>query len=213
MTDTSSPTAITVGGAKNLVRFSYEHIFESVPKRNEKGEIETDDNGKEIREYSLQIRIPKTDLVTKAQVDAAISAAGLDFHGKKWPAIKNSPLSKLCIRDGDKEAELKEDPTLVGQWFFNARTYKKPRVVGPRKNPTTQKFDQLPDGSVKSGDYGKVAVTFKGFDKKGGIGVSAQLGNIQFLLEGDPLGGQHAAESDFDDEDDFDGADSTESVL
>ena len=111
------------------------------------------------------------------------------------------------LRDGDVEADLKEDESIKGYWFFNARTRRKPRVVGPRKNAQTGRFDDLEDGDIKSGDYGRVGVSFYGFNE-GGIGVACALNNIQFLQVGDPLGGGRAAEEDFEDEEDYDGSDS-----
>lgn len=196
-------TSINVGSRDELCRLSYEHIFKSQLKRDKKGDPVLDDDGNKIREFGAQVRIPKEHKKTVAKVEAAIEAAGLEAFGDKWKALKKSKNTKFGLRDGDDEAEIKEDETLKGFWFFNAKSWSKPGVVGARKN-AAGKFDQLQEGSVKSGDWGKFAITFKGFDKDGGIGVRAQLNNFQFLKEGDPLGNKRSAEQDFDDEEGFD---------
>ena len=55
-----------------------------------------------------------------------------------------------------------------------------------------------------SGCYGKISVTFYGYNSNGNRGIAAGLGNIQKLKDGEPLGGRTNASDDFESEDDDD---------
>ena len=55
-----------------------------------------------------------------------------------------------------------------------------------------------------SGCYGKISVTFYGFNSNGNRGIAAGLGNIQKLKDGPALGGRANAADDFESEDDED---------
>lgn len=57
-----------------------------------------------------------------------------------------------------------------------------------------------------SGCYGRITVTFYGYNSNGNRGVAAGLGNIQKLKDGDSLGGRAKASEEFepvDDDEDF----------
>lgn len=55
----------------------------------------------------------------------------------------------------------------------------------------------LDQTEVYSGCYGRVSVTFYGFNSNGNRGVAAGLGNVQKLRDGDALGGRMRAEDEF----------------
>ena len=63
----------------------------------------------------------------------------------------------------------------------------------------------LDQSEVYSGCYGKISVTFYGYNSNGNRGIAAGLGNIQKLKDGESLGGRTSAADDFatEDEDDF----------
>ena len=63
----------------------------------------------------------------------------------------------------------------------------------------------LNQAEVYSGCYGRISVTFYGFNNNGNRGIAAGLGNIQKLRDGEPLGGRTRAADDFEteSEDDF----------
>lgn len=66
-------------------------------------------------------------------------------------------------------------------------------------------FFILDQSEVYSGCYGKISVTFYGYNSNGNRGIAAGLGNIQKLRDGESLGGRTSAADDFqtEDEDDF----------
>ena len=63
----------------------------------------------------------------------------------------------------------------------------------------------LDQSEVYSGCYGKISVTFYGYNSNGNRGIAAGLGNIQKLRDGESLGGRTSAADDFqtEEEDDF----------
>lgn len=72
-----------------------------------------------------------------------------------------------------------------------------------RENELDGILDQT---EVYSGCYGRITVTFYGYNSNGNRGVAAGLGNIQKLKDGDSLGGRAKASEEFepvDDDEDF----------
>ena len=63
----------------------------------------------------------------------------------------------------------------------------------------------LDQSEVYSGCYGRISVTFYGYNSNGNRGIAAGLGNIQKLKDGEPLGSRSNAAEDFDtvEDDDF----------
>ena len=61
----------------------------------------------------------------------------------------------------------------------------------------------LDQSEVYSGCYGKISVTFYGYNSNGNRGIAAGLGNIQKLRDGESLGGRTTAAEDFETEEDL----------
>lgn len=161
----------------NAVRISYAHIFEP-SSIIEGGQAK----------YSVSIIIPKTDieLVEKINnaVDAAISnAVSTKFNGK----MPTKASMKLPLKDGD----LKDDEAYKNSWYINCSSLTAPQIVDKNLNPI---FDK---NEVVSGDYCRVSINFGAYNVTGSKGVSAYLGNIQFIRKGEPLGGKASASTDF----------------
>ena len=155
------------------VRFSYVHVFE--PTAMEEGQT---------KKYSAAILIPKTDKVTvKAIKDAIQSALELGkskhFGGvlpKKWV----NPL-----RDGDEESD---EEIYAGHYFMNAKSIKRPVILGPDKELLTDKDE------FYSGCYGRAVINFYAYGN--GIpskGIAAGLESAMKTEDGDNLGGGGAS--------------------
>ena len=140
--------------------------------------------------YSVSCLIPKTDKETLSKLKAAIEAAKEEGKSSRWNGKIPSSL-KLPLRDGDEERG--DDTNYQGHIFLNATSKEPPQIVDRRKNPVT---DQ---SSVYSGCYCNVSINFYAFNVSGNRGVAAGLGNIQFVKDGERLGGKASADSDFDD--------------
>ncbi len=163
-----------------LVRFSYFNAF--------KPRLNTLSNKSE---FSTQILVPKSDVTTIAAIKAAISEAVTDKFGGKRPVGLRNPLKNGdAIVDEGATALGKE---YAGHYYFSAKASedKPPQIVDAEGQSilSAQEFG--------SGDYGRVSVTFYGYDQKVNKGVSAWLNNIQFLEKGEALDGRSTAEEDF----------------
>ena len=165
------------------VRFSYVTVFE--PRAIE---------GSDREKYSVSVLIDKNDTKTINAIEAAIEQAKKDSVSKwggKIPANLHLPL-----RDGDIDRP--DDEAYAGSYFFNANSRQAPQVVDAKVQPI------LDQSEVYSGCYGKISVTFYGYNANGNRGIAAGLGNIQKLRDGESLGGRSNAEDDFQTEDDED---------
>jgi len=168
---------ITIGTKENPVRFSYANVHQAVSV-----------NGSDLK-YSVSIIIPKSDKKTIKKVKDAIQKAtqeNKDKFGGKVPSNLKTPL-----RDGDVDRE--DDEAYADSYFINANSKIKPGIVDADLNPI---MDQ---SEFYSGCYGRVSLTFYGFNVNGNRGIAAGLQNIMKTDDGDPLGGRSSAEADFGD--------------
>lgn len=178
MNTNTNPTKVIVP-----CRFSYLHCWEPDSV-----------NGSEPK-YSVSAIIPKSDTKTVNAIKAAIEQAKNDSVSK-WGGKVPGNL-KLPLRDGDIDRP--DDEAYAGCYFFNANSRQAPQVVDSKVQPI------LDQSEVYSGCYGKISVTFYGYNSNGNRGIAAGLGNIQKLKDGESLGGRTSAADDFqtEDEDDF----------
>lgn len=163
-------------------RFSYLHCWEPDSV-----------NGGDPK-YSVSAIIPKSDAKTVNAIKAAIEQAKKDSVSK-WGGKVPANL-KLPLRDGDIDRP--DDEAYAGCYFFNANSRQAPQVVDSKVQPI------LDQSEVYSGCYGKISVTFYGYNSNGNRGIAAGLGNIQKLKDGESLGGRTSAADDFQTEDDED---------
>lgn len=163
-------------------RFSYLHCWEPDSV-----------NGGDPK-YSVSAIIPKSDTKTVNAIKAAIEQAKKDSVSK-WGGKVPANL-KLPLRDGDIDRP--DDEAYAGCYFFNANSRQAPQVVDSKVQPI------LDQNEVYSGCYGKISVTFYGYNSNGNRGIAAGLGNIQKLKDGESLGGRTSAADDFQTEDDED---------
>lgn len=178
MNTNTNPTKVIVP-----CRFSYLHCWEPDSV-----------NGSEPK-YSVSAILPKSDTKTVNAIKAAIEQAKKDSVSK-WGGKVPGNL-KLPLRDGDIDRP--DDEAYAGCYFFNANSRQAPQVVDSKVQPI------LDQSEVYSGCYGKISVTFYGYNSNGNRGIAAGLGNIQKLKDGESLGGRTSAADDFqtEDEDDF----------
>ncbi|ARD98865.1 hypothetical protein V425_04185 [Lactococcus lactis RTB018] len=164
-------------------RLSYAHLFEPV----------SINGGPE--KYSVSVLIPKDDMKTIQAIEKAIDAAievGIAKFGGKKP---NKVSIKIPLRDGDTE---RDDEAYKGHYFINANSTNPPQLVDKQVNPI------LDRSQVYSGCYARVSINFYAYNSSGNKGIAAGLGNLQFVRDGEPLGGKSKATDDFttlDDED------------
>lgn len=176
-----SPTRVVTG----KVRLSYVHLFEPY----------TNDPEKEAR-YSVTILIPKSDKVTLEKINKAIEAAKEDGKTKTFGGKIPGNL-KTTLHDGDEEADLDRNPEYAGHFYMAMSSKTRPGVVDQDLNPI------LDSTAVYSGCYARVSINAFPYSNSGNKGISFGLNNVQFLDDGEPLGGRTRAEDDFGDDSDL----------
>lgn len=176
---TKSPTRVVTG----KVRLSYVHLFEPY----------TSDPDKEAR-YSVTILIPKRDKATMDKIRAAEAHAKEDGKASKFGGKVPGNLASI-IHDGDEEADLDRNPEYAGHFYMAMSSKSRPGVVDENLNAV------LDPTQVYSGCFARVSINAFPYNSNGKKGISFGLNNVQFLEDGEPLGGRTRAEDDFGDED------------
>jgi hypothetical protein len=143
--------------------------------------------------YSVTLLIPKTDTVTKADIDASMRAAAQEALAKVWGGAR-PPQLRVPIYDGDGVRPSGEafGPECKGHWVLSASTKMKPQVVGADNINV-----ELAPSDIYSGMYGRVTIRFFGYSNSGNKGIGCGLGNVMKTRDGEPLSGNAPASSDF----------------
>jgi len=173
-----SPTRVVTG----KVRLSYVHLFE--PYSN---------NPEQDAKYSVTILIPKSDTVTLDKIAKAQAAAAEDGKAKTFGGRIPTNL-KTTLHDGDEEADLDRNPEYAGHYYMAMSSKSRPGVVDADLQPV------LDPAQVYSGCYARVSINAFPYSNSGNKGISFGLNNVQFLEDGEPLGGRTRAEDDFSDD-------------
>ncbi len=180
-----NPTKVITGE----VRLGYVHLFE--PYAYEAGQEP---------KYSCMILIPKSDKKTLAKIKAAHEAAVERGIATKWHGKKPKNLG-FTLRDGDEDQPGDGGEEFDNCYWMNVTCKTKPGVVGRNLEPI------MDPSEVYSGCYARVSINLFPYSASGNNGVSAGLNNVQFLRDGESLGGRSRAEDDFDELDDLDESD------
>ena len=141
--------------------------------------------------YSVMLIIPKTDRLTMKALRKAEKEAYEEGVSSKWGGRK--PRVESTIHDGDEPKKSGDPygPECADSWVLNASSVRPPRVVDRNRQP-------MDVTKVKSGDYARVALNsfpFTGLSN----GVTFGLEAVQFIEEGDPVGGGISVMDAFDD--------------
>lgn len=164
------------------VRLSYANVFTARAMQE----------GQEPK-YSTQIIMDKNHPQLEEVKKAIFAVAKEKFPklviGSKFPARLKSPL-----RDGDEEYD--DDENYSNKIFFNASNKRRPTVVDRDRSAIADD-----DNIIYSGCYANAIVEFYGFDTAGNKGVAVSLGGIQFVRDGEALGGKGVTAEEFDEVD------------
>lgn len=184
-TDKNPSSALVLGSATDLVRFSYMNAF--TPKVNSF-------NGNE--EYSITILIPKTAVSEVKKVQDAIAA----LKKSTWLDNKKNvpPGAWICLRDGDKDTKMDGSSygaETRGHFIIAAKSTEAPAVVGTTRNEEG-KLVAIGPRDVKSGDWGRVSINLASYTKGTG-GIAAYLNSIQLVRQGEAFSGRASADDAF----------------
>ena len=143
--------------------------------------------------YSVTLLIPKTDVATKADIDAAIQAAANEALSKVWNGAR-PPQLRVPIYDGDgvRPSGVPFGDECKGHWVMTASTKNKPQVVGIDNINC-----ELAPSDIDSGMYARVTIRFFGYSNSGNKGIGCGLGNVMKTRDGEALAGSASASVDF----------------
>jgi hypothetical protein len=172
------PTQVVTG----QVRLTFPHLFQ--PYSNQPGQEP---------KYSTTMLLPKTDIATKANIDAAINAAVELGISKSWNGVR-PPKINLSIHDGDGVRPNGEafGPECKGHWVFTASSKNAPEVVN---YPGLERI--INESQIYSGIYALVSLNFFPYAASGNKGIGIGLNNVAKVADGEPLGGRTTAANDF----------------
>ena len=139
--------------------------------------------------YSVSCLIDKKDTATLDCIKKAIEVAKEKGLEKYWSG-KLPAKFKWPLHDGDVDRP--DDEAYAGCYFVNATSKDKPQVVDRKVQPIEDPM------MVYSGCNCNVTVNFYPYNSPMNKGITAGLGNIQFVSDGDRLAGRASAKSDFD---------------
>lgn len=163
------------------VRISYEHLLK--PYSNQPGQEE---------KYSATLLIPKSDIATKAAIDAAIRDAIEAGVSGKWNGVRPpQPPTPLHDGDGLRQSGEAYGPECKGCWVMTASSKLKQELVDANLQPI------LDATAVYSGMYARVSVNFFAYNSAGKKGIGCGLGPVQKLADGEALGGHVSAADAF----------------
>ena len=143
--------------------------------------------------YGVTLLIPKTDVATKADIDAAIQAAANEALSKVWNGAR-PPQLRVPIYDGDgvRPSGGPFGDECKGHWVMAASTKNKPQVVGVDNINC-----ELAPSDIYSGMYARVTIRFFGYSNSGNKGIGCGLGNVLKTRDGEALSGSASASVDF----------------
>jgi len=164
-------------------RFSFLNVFALTRDLNEKEVYQSS----LLLDKDVKVNQDFVRKINKLQVDLL----KYEYNGKVPTGWKS------CIRDGD---EMNEDRIAKGKAAYDSlsnvwnirsscrATDKDGRSLQPQVVDGQNKLVDESCG-LKSGDYGRLSLTFCTYDKGANKGVKAILKHVQFVRVGEPLGG------------------------
>lgn len=164
------------------VRLSYVNVFEPQTRP-----------GSTDAKYGVTVLVPKSDMATKAALDAAIEAAVASGVTKCWGGVR-PPAPALPVHDGDGPRPSDGQPygaECRGCWVFTASSKNAPGVVDANVQPI------LDPRKVYSGVWGRVNISFFPYNNNGKKGIGCGLNHVQVLRDGEPLVDRVSAEDAF----------------
>ena len=136
--------------------------------------------------YQATLLIPKTDLVTKKDLDNSVNAAiNAAVNGKVWNGVR-PPVIPIPVHDGDgvRQDGTPYGPECKGMWVLTASNTLKPWVCDI-SNPNVELAPQ----DSYSGMYARCTVHFFAYSNAGRKGIGCSLDGVMKTRDGESLGG------------------------
>jgi hypothetical protein len=131
-----------------------------------------------------------------AAINKAIEDVAQAKFGQKWQAVLAAAKAqgKVCLRDGNSKPDTEG---YAGNLFISARSKVRPKIFGQLGIAAGELKES--DGKPYGGSYVRMVVSIFAYSNVA-KGIAAELGDIQFIRDGDAFsgGGQaRAGEDDF----------------
>lgn len=127
------------------------------------------------------------------KIETAITQVAKDKWGAKSEAVL-AAIRPNNMRFNVQDGDLSDYDGYAGNVVVKSSGTVKPIVIGRDRQPVAED-----SGVIYSGCYVNAVVTFFGYDNQG-KGISASLGGVQFMKDGDKFGGGGSTSIDeFDD--------------
>lgn len=138
--------------------------------------------------YCVTLLIPKSDTVTKADIDNSIAAAITAAVDKTWKGVR-PPVIPTPLHDGDG---VKQDGTSFGaeckgMWVMTAS--RRPQDGKPWVCDISNPNVELAPQDCYSGMYGRCTIHFFGYNSGGRKGIGCSLDGVMRTRDGESLGG------------------------
>lgn len=142
--------------------------------------------------YSVTVLLPKSDVATKARLDAAYQAAVNAGVSTKWNGVM-PPKIECPIYDGDGVRSNGEPfgAECKGHWVFTAGNKNPVSVVDLATNPIINQSE------IYSGMYARVCISFYAYAHAGKRGIACGLEAVQKIEDGEPLAGKVSVDDAF----------------
>jgi len=136
--------------------------------------------------------IPKTDIASKAAIDAAIDAAAKEAIHTKWNGSAPVPLvTPLHDGDGVRPSGESYGQDCAGCYVMTANSKDQPEVVDINMQPIINRQD------IYRGVWAYVSVTFFSYMRSGKKGIGCILGPVMKFKDDEPLDGRVTAKNAF----------------
>ena len=139
--------------------------------------------------YSVTLLIPKTDLVTKQDIDNSINAAiNAAVNGKTWNGVR-PPIIPNPVHDGDgvRQDGTPYGPECKGMWVLTAS--RRAQDGKPWVCDISAPNIELAPQDAYSGMFARCTVHFFGYNTAGKKGIGCSLDGVMKTRDGESLGG------------------------
>ena len=157
-------------------------------KIGDRAEDAVDFNGKPIKKHSMCLIVSKDDTRTIQILEDAIAEVK-NTNPTFWGGTAAPRNLKSPLKDGDAEISKEGKEEFENSVYFNVKSNYEPKAYNTSKQ-------QISLDDVYSGAYIRITGSVYPYNAQGSKGIAFGLNNIQFIRDGEKLGGDGAFGAD-----------------
>jgi hypothetical protein len=174
---------LTMIVTKSPVQISFVNLFEAKKKKIKGAGNMLVETGDPV--YTVELRIPKSDTATVAQITAAIDAAKEEARIARWSGkIPYIEARVSGLRDGDVEKAGK--PEYAGMYFISCSNKNRPGLLSYECDAFGKRVPITDPVDLFSGQWAYVNISFYGYNNVG-QGITTTIHNL-LKFKGAPTG-------------------------